>query len=88
MNDPWQWRKDMSDMTCWLGLDLEVELVTMLGQQAALEVLHEIRADYDHGSKVHTYALYLPPFLSGVDPKMAEDFSVCRRWRMRYAKFA
>ena len=82
-------RVAMEDMRAYHGLNAETEMVSILGHEAALDVFHEIRKDYDNGSKVHTYALYQPPFLSGVDPKMIEEgFSVDRRWRMRYAKFA
>lgn len=82
-------REVMEDFSAFHGLDVEVELVTTLAQEAAFEVEMEIRKDFDAGVKVHTYALYQPPFLSAVDPKMIEQgFSVDRRWRMRYAKFA
>jgi len=79
--------KAMEDLRAFHSIDAEVEMIATCADQVALEVMSEIRGDWKDGRKVRMYALYMPPFLSSVDPKMAENFSVDRRWRMRYAKF-
>ena len=78
----------MEDLRVFHGVEAEVEMVSLYGMEAAVEVLAEVRHDWKNGCRTRMYALHLPPFLTTVDPKMAEDFSVDRRWRMRYAKFA
>jgi hypothetical protein len=66
---------------------MEREIAGIGGGEAALEVHAEVRHDLRGGKKVHTYALYLPPFYPPGDPEMMKTFSVCRRPMIRYAKF-
>jgi len=76
----------LDDLRAFHGIDAEVELVSMWGQQAALEIAAEIRNDLKNGYKIATYAIYLPPFLSPVVLPPG-DWSINRGFRIRYAKF-
>lgn len=73
-------RDTMADFAVYNGIDAEVEMVSTIGNQAALDVLHEIRSDWALGGKVNVYAIYLPPYLSGNLGR--------RSFGIRYAKFA
>jgi hypothetical protein len=79
-------RAALADISCG-GLDAEVEMVSTFAHQCAVDVLHEIRMDFKNGAVVRAYGIYLPPHLSPVDPNLAKDFTICRGWRMKYAKF-
>jgi len=69
------------------GISQEFELVAACGEELAFDVKREIRADWKAGQHTEAYVFYLPPHVGLVDPKMLQDFSICRRWTVRYAKF-
>lgn len=78
--------KEMSeDMRAFHGIDFEVEFVSILGQQLALEIQMEIRHAHRQSEPIETYAICIPPML-GPCLLPPEDFSVDRRIRFSYSK--
>jgi len=82
-----QFRGMLDDVRAYHGIDVDYEIVSGVASQTALEVCAEIRKDWERGVKTRVYALYMGPFVQGVDPEVAKEFSVERRSMIRYAKF-
>jgi hypothetical protein len=75
----------LNNLHTYHGLDPVFEAVSCITQDTALEIGMECRRDFAAGMMPAFYAIYLPPFLGPalMDPG---DFSISRRYRIRYAK--
>lgn len=68
-------------------IDWKKEWTERTGKEWALEIEMEIRRLHlNHRIRTNVYAIELPPYLGGVPPKIYRDFSICRRFQMKYAR--
>jgi len=80
-------RRTIADCPTYHGISQEFEFAAACGEELAFDVHREVRSEWQAGRSIEAYVFYLPPHVGLVNPKMLRDFSVCRRWTVRYAKF-
>lgn len=80
-------REMIADCPTYHGLDQELEFVVASAEELSFDVKREIRMQWRANERVAAYVLRLPPYVGLVDPKLLREFSVCRGWCLRYAKF-
>jgi hypothetical protein len=75
----------LEDLRAFHGIDPVYEAVLNAASETSLEIGMECRRDCSYGMMPSIFAIYLPPILSPalLDPG---DFSICRGYRIRYAK--
>jgi hypothetical protein len=64
----------------------EEDPIDQAGKEAALDVKIEIRHNAKDGRPVKAYMIYLPPYLTPVFLEPKGDWSIDRRFMIRYAK--